>query len=249
MVDKMDFSKLRVQEIHTVLRYKPTSTQWTVKNRRHHIMGIQLSGKALHTFKYGKFVMPENCIYFLNQKDDYKVNVIEQTEAFSIHFTTYEDISTDSFCIPIADSTNLFSAIKKAENAKASNNEFVLFSLFYSICAEFEKIRNKTYFPKDKRIIVAKEYIDIHFLEKGCLDVATEESGVCVRHFRELFRNSYNITPNKYILSKKIEYAKALLSTSSISISEIAALCDFSDMYYFSKVFKQQTGMPPSRWK
>lgn len=249
MVDKMDFNELRAKEIHSVLQYKPTSPRWTVEKRNHHIMGIQLSGKAIHTFNHSKFMISENCIYFLNQKDDYKVNVIEQCEAFSIHFTTYEDISTDSFCIPIANSTHLFSTLKKAEIAKTANDEFVLFSSFYSICSEFEKIRNKTYFPKDKRMIVAKEYIDIHFREEGCLDIAISESGVCARRFGELFRNSYSTTPNKYIISKKIEYAKDLLSTSSVSVSEIAALCNFSDMYYFSKVFKQQTGMPPSRWK
>ena len=51
------------------------------------------------------------------------------------------------------------------------------------------------------------------------------------------------------ITVKKIEQAKDLLSAGGISITEISELCGFSDVYYFSKTFKQICGMPPSAWK
>jgi YesN/AraC family two-component response regulator len=47
----------------------------------------------------------------------------------------------------------------------------------------------------------------------------------------------------------KIKEAKALLRSKKMSITEISELCGFSDVYYFSKTFKQICGMPPSAWK
>jgi YesN/AraC family two-component response regulator len=48
---------------------------------------------------------------------------------------------------------------------------------------------------------------------------------------------------------KKIELAQGLLSVGGITITEISDKCGFSDVYYFSKVFKQFTGKSPSNWK
>lgn len=245
----MDFGNFHAKEIPAVAHYIPSSLRWNAKNRKNHIVGIQLRGKALHTFSHGEFLIAENCIYFLNQKDDYRVELIEPTEAFSIHFTTYEEITTDSFCLPAVNAANILSILQKAETAKATNNEHALHSFLYLLCAEFERIRKKTYSPKDKRMLLAKDYIDLHFRESDCLDTAIQQSGICSRRFGELFRNAYDTTPGKYLTARKIEYAKSLLSTGNISVTDVAALCNFSDVYYFSKVFKHETGVSPGKWK
>ena len=98
-------------------------------------------------------------------------------------------------------------------------------------------------------MLVAKEYLDLHFKESGCLKTAIDKSGLSARRFGELFRNTYDTTPNKYITSRKIEYAKSLLSAGCHSVTEISALCNFSDVYYFAKVFKNETGITPGQWK
>ncbi|WP_418055576.1 helix-turn-helix domain-containing protein [Priestia megaterium] len=43
--------------------------------------------------------------------------------------------------------------------------------------------------------------------------------------------------------------AKHLLSTTSLSIQQISFSIGFSDPNYFSRVFKNQTGVSPSIWK
>ena len=244
----MDFKNLRINEIHSVTRYKSTSNRWITRNRKNHIIGIQSHGKAIHYFKSTEFTLSENCIYFLNQRDDYTVKVVEPCESFSIHFTTYENITTDSFCVPVSNQTPFLSILEKSEVAQYTNNNLLLLSLAYQFCAEIERIRNKKYLPNDTRMIVAKEYIDIHFKEHDCLKSAIEGSGISARRFGELFRNMYNITPNKYVTLCKIEYAKSLLSVGYYSITEISDLCNFSDVYYFSNVFKNCVGVSPSRY-
>ena len=98
---------------------------FAVQNRDNHIIGIQLSGSALHYFKNQKFTIDEGCIYFLNQKDDYKVDILEKGVAFSIHFTTYEPIDTDSFCTKTSranEIVRLLSIIEKDFFSKRMNS-------------------------------------------------------------------------------------------------------------------------------
>ena len=54
---------------------------------------------------------------------------------------------------------------------------------------------------------------------------------------------------HRYIILRRIEYAQQLLCSSSLSVQEISDTCGFADVYYFSKVFKHETGYPPAKYK
>ena len=47
----------------------------------------------------------------------------------------------------------------------------------------------------------------------------------------------------------RIERAKSLLFDEECQISEISAMLGFESIYYFSRVFKNETGVPPREWK
>ncbi len=244
----MEFQNLHIKDIRCVVHYSPKIRQWSAKNRKEHIMGIMLQGSALHDFGYQSFVMSENCVYFLNQKDDFDVQSYESGESISVHFTTYEEIETDSFCMSVSNPDSVLSILQKAEAKSGTDEVLSLRSLVYQLCAELQHIREKVYSAKDKRITGAKEYMDTHFKEPECLAQAVAATGLTIRRFGELFRNLYHTTPNRYLLFRKVEYAKNMLLLGNLSVAEVAALSGFSDVYYFSKVFKSETGVSPSKW-
>ncbi len=247
----MDFENLRIKDVCTVLHFDADLKRWDAKNRKFHIIGIKLSGSAFHELGYKSFTLSQSCIYFFNMRDDYHVEVIEPGEAFSVHFTTFADIDTDSFCIPIENPDELISLLQKAEmkSKLSGEGDLSLLSVVYKICSVISGIRRRTYFPTDSRISQAKTYIDINFQKADCLRLSTEQSGLSSRRFTDLFRAHYGTTPNKYIVTKRITYAKGLLETGSITVNEAALRSGFCDVYYFSKVFKEVCGIPPSRWK
>ncbi len=246
----MDFEHIRVKEICNVLRYTPTSRHWVAKNRKNHIVGIQLSGEASHDLGYQKFVLSRNCIYFFNQRDDYEVKVSEIGEALSIHFTTYDEIDTDSFCIPVGSREEILGILRRAEQYRGrAEGDLMTMSFLYRLLGELARLREKTYFPKDRRVVAAKEYMDGHFCEKGCLSEAVSQSGITARRFSTLFKLHFDTTPNRYLVMRRIELAKQLLRVESLSVSQIAADCGFSDVYYFSKLFKKEVGVSPMEWR
>ena len=244
----MNFQELRIKDVHGVVIYDTNMKHWVAQNRKNHIVGIQLKGSALHTFKDNEFVISRNCIYFLNQKDDYSVKVYESGKAFSIHFTTYDEIDTDSFCIQMPVRDEFVSILEKAKTAQDTNDDLTIMSLLYLFCSKLEHIRQKKYFPKDNRMVVAKTYIDLHYKEKNCLNSAISESNLSFRRFGELFKENFFITPNRYIIHRRVENAKTLLVSGLFSVEQIAEMCGFSEVYYFSKVFKKLTGIVPSKW-
>lgn len=246
----MDFSSLKIKEIDCVIKYTAKKMEFTTKNRHNHIIGIHLSGSAVHYFKNQKFTISENCIYFLNQKEDYKVKVLEKGVAFSVHFTTYEPIDTESYCIKTAKANEIVRLLSLIEKEFLSkNNDLALMSDLYGLCSELNKIYQKSYFPKDKRMTDAEKYINTHFAENNCIAEAVRHSSLTRRRFNDLFKGCFGLTPNRYLTSLKINYAKNLISTNYFNISQIAEMCGFSDMYYFCKVFKSETGITPTEYK
>lgn len=247
----MNFENLKLNEIDFVIKYCTILNSWNVQNRKTHIIGISYSGDELHDFGDKKFSIKENCIFFLNQKDDYSVTVNEKCLSHSIHFTTLEPIEEESFCIRVNSIDELSRLFEKAERFDKSvvNRDFLLASCFYQICAEFNSILQKKYYPIDKRMVIAREYLYAHFSENDCLDNLYSTSNISRRQFDTLFKKVYGLTPNRFVVNQKIAYAKKLLKNSNLPIFEIAKLCGFCDVYYFSSMFKKETGCSPSSFR
>ena len=67
-------------------------------------------------------------------------------------------------------------------------------------------------------------------------------------HFRRRFKQATGYSPHNFQLSLRINKAKHLLDSSSFSIKQLADRTGFKDPYYFSRIFKEKTGVAPSKW-
>ncbi len=62
------------------------------------------------------------------------------------------------------------------------------------------------------------------------------------------FKKETGLSPIEYRNRLRIERARTLLSRDICSVSEAAKLLGFESVYYFSRVFKQHTGVAPSQY-
>ena len=81
-------------------------------------------------------------------------------------------------------------------------------------------------------------------MELLCKHISKSESQTI-----RLFKKIFGITPYTYVLNKKISFAKKLLIDTNLSVKEIATKLCFSDEYYFSNIFKEKVGCPPSQYR
>ncbi len=63
------------------------------------------------------------------------------------------------------------------------------------------------------------------------------------------FHSTIGTTPIRYVKQYRIQQAAQLLQTTGHKISDIAAVCGFQDMSYFSKTFRQFKGCNPSDYR
>ena len=68
-------------------------------------------------------------------------------------------------------------------------------------------------------------------------------------HFGRLFRKYAGTTPGEFVLRARIDAAMGLLRSSSHSVTRIAELLGYIDVYAFSRQFKQKTGMAPTQYR
>ena len=68
-------------------------------------------------------------------------------------------------------------------------------------------------------------------------------------HFSRVFRAVLGMSPRRYLMQARVESAKNLIAMSSYSIGRIADLLGYSDVYHFSKQFKEKTGISPSQFR
>jgi AraC-like DNA-binding protein len=85
-------------------------------------------------------------------------------------------------------------------------------------------------------------------LQVNMEDIA-RELNVGYSWFRKTFRTFTGLSPGEYQLQVRITRASEFLRCSNLSISEIGALCGFESAYYFSRIFKKKTGVPPSEFR
>lgn len=67
--------------------------------------------------------------------------------------------------------------------------------------------------------------------------------------FRKMFKQYTGLSPAQYLLQIKIQKAKALLVSSSMTIKEIAYQLDFESPNYFTSFFKERTGQTPLEFR
>jgi len=82
-----------------------------------------------------------------------------------------------------------------------------------------------------------------------CYNLSLEElAKLCHRSlssFKRDFKKHYNTTPGKWLLTKRLDRAAALLHDNTANITQIAFDCGFEDSSHFSRAFKNKFGESP----
>ncbi len=145
----------------------------------------------------------------------------------------------------------LFSSLTENENYLMSCGLFLAFLSRLMAHVDSEK----TFEPHSKRLSQQKKivnhaisYIHTHYHEEIRLADIARECIVSESHFCRIFKEFTGDTPTFYINRLRINKAISLLSNTSHSISEIAAMVGFDDNAYFCRIFKKYVGFSPSTY-
>ena len=94
-----------------------------------------------------------------------------------------------------------------------------------------------------------RRYIDSHFKENLTLDQLAGLVHLNKYYLSHAFRREFNISPISYLLSRRIQESRFLLSETDHSLSQIAQILGFSSLSYFSQSFRRSEGMSPMEYR
>ncbi len=75
------------------------------------------------------------------------------------------------------------------------------------------------------------------------------ELGTSYSRFRHMFKQHTGLSPKAYMVELRIDKARNLLTSTSLSVKEVAYQLSFDTPYYFMRLFKNKTGMTPTQWR
>lgn len=67
--------------------------------------------------------------------------------------------------------------------------------------------------------------------------------------FKREFQATYETSPGKWLVQKRLDYACVLLGNPELRITQIAFNCGFEDLSHFSRAFKQRFGSSPAHFR
>lgn len=220
---------------------------------KHQELIFSLNGQSTVLFNREVLETEAGTVRFLpaGKVEQYEVIRHQLGACIDIFFDTDEPISTRAFVLNGLHSEKLEGLFKKAFAlwvAKEEGYYFECVSLLYRIFAELQK---QNYTPQEHRekIAPAIELIRERFLtDEIRISELCEVSGISESYLKRLFRETYGVSPKQYIIRLKINHACELLRLERYTVTQVAELCHFSDVYFFSRQFKEYMGITPTQF-
>lgn len=99
------------------------------------------------------------------------------------------------------------------------------------------------------RVYRALAYIHQHYNEKLTVPLLAELEHLSPSRFRLLFREAAGMSPLEYITALRLNHARQLLAQTDAPLGEVARAVGYPDQFYFSRIFKEYTGLTPSAYR
>ncbi len=100
-----------------------------------------------------------------------------------------------------------------------------------------------------RQLLRARDFADRHYAEPiGVADLA-REAGYSVAHFSRSFRATFGETPHRYLLTRRLERAAALLRNTDRTVTDICFLVGLESLGSFTTSFGRMFGRTPSEYR
>ena len=102
---------------------------------------------------------------------------------------------------------------------------------------------------ESKERAAAKRYIDENYSRTITLDSLAEIAHVNKYYLSHSFKREYGTSPIDYLMKRRITEAKALLTSTDFSLTQIAEQIGFRSLAYFSKCFRKVEDISPNEYR
>ena len=241
--------------------YKECSSNYvfTVKNRTYNGLTLVLSGEVLLSSGEERIRFRKGDVILQRIGDSYTLSAVGDERA------SYIVISYLAVPRAVLEETLFSSRLFRPERLSGYREAFERAARLYAsesiackplLCALVQEIICNVLrenYPRALKAMDNPAAVARYYLEEYCERQITSAelaslAGCSPSHLRFLFRTAYGDTPMRYLNRVRVEKAKRLLADHMLRLDEVAEKCGFRNVYYFSRVFKELTGVSPGQY-
>ena len=111
---------------------------------------------------------------------------------------------------------------------------------------------NELTFPAPEvleRLNRARNFIDLCYDLPLDLDEISSHACFSRYHFLRLFRQAFHVTPHQYLVERRIERAKELLTSDDLRVTDVCFEVGFQSLGSFSSLFRKSVGHAPIAYR
>ncbi|MBQ9085963.1 MAG: helix-turn-helix transcriptional regulator [Clostridia bacterium] len=237
-----NFDELSFQ-ILTMDRIQHKEGYFDVKGRRYAAFSFRVFGTGEFEMMNKRFVTAPGDILFIPANMPYKVNYsVSQSIVVHFHNCNYAEAEN----ISVENRTAVECQMERMlrdwnENHSVNRAKAHLYGILDQIAGDRRLSMMDTSFARCVR------YVDEHYCDPGLdIDEVCRYGYISVSSLQRAFQKHLGVSPKQYLIKQRMNRALDLLAEGSLSVKEVSDTCGFSDEKYFSRVFKEKFGYPPS---
>ena len=224
-----------------------------IESRKTHGFVYRTSGVGTFYFPNKHITVKENEMIFLPRGSSYDFVSVPETDCRFSAITFDADMNHPEPMIysmeNFPEARDIFYHFSDLWKLEHPSDKYKCYAMFYSLISHISTLENTDYAVKQKFQLIepAVQYLREHIFDCNLkIDHLHLLCGISDTYFRKIFAAKFAQTPQKYIISKRLSYAKAVIDNGDYdSISEVASSVGYTDPLYFSRAFRKKYGVSP----
>ena len=103
--------------------------------------------------------------------------------------------------------------------------------------------------PPARHLLRAKDLVDARYREPLDVPALARAAHLSPAHFSREFRRAFGESPHRYLLTRRMERAAALLRSTDRSVADICFLVGLTSVGSFTTTFRRIYGMSPTEYR
>ncbi len=255
----LENNDLTIKEISSVTLIRPKENEGHLIHYGDKIprceLIYKLSGEVATHFNHKVFHIRPDMVYIIprSQNADYYIERTIPGDCIDIFFDTDMPLGPDLFLLDFSGNIkmlDLFQKIYRLWLTKPNGYYYrcmaAMYDILYEMLAKSEQYAAKSKYAKLEPGI---EYLHGHLYGDIEYALLPKLCGISYTYFKKLFIKKFGVPPVRYVNNMRLERSAELLLTNRYSVGEIAKMCGFENIYYFSKKFKEKYLLSPTAYK
>ncbi|HTQ65565.1 MAG TPA: helix-turn-helix domain-containing protein [Puia sp.] len=188
----------------------------------------------------------QDTIQYLNQ---YYNSISDEKNNWKLRFNQYHFSNDNEVSGLINKIIRICTSTESAKNIFADLNLKELLIRLIQSQYLLQVVSERDINSNHSRLHYLLNYIHDHLSEKISVDTLSRKTYLSRNMFFKWFRQQCGISPLEYITAERIKLAKQLLMDARNDIRTVSMLSGFSDVNYFTRVFKKSEGITPGTYQ